>query len=85
MVMSEIDQLKEMNAQMTYCIKAVERIESALVGDKFNGDGLIHRIETIEGKLKKLDKYLWMIIGMFSLGTIPLGTKILPLLKDYLK
>ena len=83
--MSEIDQLKEMNEQMTYCIKAVERIESTLVGDKFNGDGLIHRIETIEQKLKKLDKYLWMLIGMFSLGTIPLGTRILPLLKDYLK
>jgi len=83
--MSEIDQLKEMNAQMTYCIKAVERIEIALVGDKFSSDGIIHRIDTIESKLKKLDKYMWMLIGMFSLGTIPLGSKILPIIKDYLK
>lgn len=83
--MNEIEQLKEMNEQLSYCIKAVERIETALVGDKFSSDGIIHRIDTIESKLKKLDKYMWMLIGMFSLGTIPLGTRILPLLKDYLK
>jgi hypothetical protein len=83
--MSEIDQLKEMNAQMTYCIKAVERIEIALVGDKFSSDGIIHRIDTIESKLKRLDKYLWMLVGILSCGTIPLGTKIIPIIKDYLK
>jgi hypothetical protein len=83
--MSEIEQLKEMNTQLSYCIKAVDRIEIALVGDKFSNNGIITRMDTIEAKLKKLDKYMWMLIGMFSLGTIPLGTKVLPLIKDYLK
>jgi hypothetical protein len=83
--MTEKEQLQELNAQMTNCIKAVERIEIALVGDKFSDIGIIKRIDTIEHKLKKLDKYFWMLIGMFSLGTIPLGTKVLPLIKDYLK
>jgi uncharacterized membrane protein len=83
--MTEKEQLQELNAQMTNCIKAVERIEIALVGDKFSDVGIIKRIDTIEHKLKKLDKYFWMMIGMFSLGTIPLGTKVLPLIKDYLK
>lgn len=83
--MSEREQLIELNAQMGNCIKAVERIEIALLGDKFNDVGLIKRIDTMENKLKKLDKYMWMLIGMFSLGTIPLGVKVLPLLKEFYK
>ncbi len=39
----------------------------------------------MENKLKQLDKYMWMLVGMFSLGTIPIGAKVLPLIKDYLK
>lgn len=83
--MSEKEQLTQLNAQMTDCIKAVERIELALIGDKFGNMGIVHRVDKMEEKLKKLDKYFWMLIGMFSLGTIPLGTKLLPLLKDYFK
>lgn len=87
--MSERDELREINARMAESIKqvehAVQRIEVALTGDKFNELGIIKRIDTIEYKLKRLDKYMWMLIGMFSLGTIPIGVKILPLLKDYIK
>lgn len=83
--MSEKEQLTELNAQMSSCIKAVERIEIALIGDKFSSEGIIHRIDVMENKLKKIDKYMWMLIGMFSLGTIPLGTKVLPMIKDYIK
>ncbi len=80
--MSEKEQLIELNAQMSSCIKAVERIEIALIGDKFGNLGLLHRVDTMESKLKKLDKYLWMLIGMFSLGIIPIGYKFIPMLKD---
>jgi len=83
--MSEKEQLMELNKQMTSCINAVERIEIALLGDKFNDDGVIKRLNTMENKLKQLDKYMWMLVGMFSLGTIPIGAKVLPLIKDYLK
>ena len=83
--MSEKEQLIELNAQMSSCIKAVERIEIALIGDKFSSEGIIHRIDVMENKLKKIDKYMWMLIGMFSLGTIPLGTKVLPIIKEYIK
>jgi len=83
--MSEKEQLIELNKQMTNCINAVERIEIALLGDKFNDEGVIKRLNTMENKLKQLDKYMWMLVGMFSLGTIPIGAKILPYLKEYLK
>ena len=83
--MSEREQLIELNAQMSSCIKAVERIETALVGDKYNDLGLIHRINLMESKLRKIDRFMWMLIGIFSLGTIPLGTKVLPIIKDYIK
>lgn len=87
--MGEREQLIEMNAKLVASVdnvtKSVERLESALLGDKFNNNGIIHRIDTMESKMRKLDKYLWMLVGMFSLGTIPLGVKILPILKEYLK
>lgn len=87
--MNEREELREINARMAESIKqveyAVQRIEVALTGDKFNELGIIKRIDTIEYKLKKLDKYMWMLIGMFSLGTIPIGVKILPIIKDYIK
>lgn len=83
--MSEKEQLIELNKQIGNCIQAVERIEVALLGDKFNDSGIIKRIDTMEEKLRKIDKFMWMLIGIFSLGTIPLGTKILPLIKDYIK
>lgn len=83
--MSEKEQLIELNKQMINCINAVERIEIALLGDKFNDEGVIKRLNTMENKLKQLDKYMWMLVGMLSLGTIPIGVKILPYLKEYLK
>jgi hypothetical protein len=83
--MSELTELRAMHEQLIGCTKAVERIEIALLGDKFNDTGIIKRIDTMEQKLKKIDKYMWMLIGMFSLGTIPLGTRILPIIKEYIK
>lgn len=87
--MNERDELREINSRMAESIQKVEyavaRIETALVGDKFNDDGIIKRLNTMESKLKQLDKYMWMLVGMFSLGTIPIGAKVLPLIKDYLK
>ena len=83
--MSEIVQLKEMNAQLISMNNTVNQIKDAVIGSEFNKNGHSQRLDNIEERLKKLDKYMWMLIGMFSLGTIPLGTKVLPLIKDYLK
>jgi len=83
--MSEIVQLKEMNSQLISMNNTVNQIKDAVIGSEFNKNSHSQRLDNIEAKLKKLDKYFWMIIGMFSLGTIPLGTKVLPIIKDYLK
>lgn len=87
--MREIEELRDVNARMAESLKqlehAIQRVEIALIGDKFTDAGLIKRLDNVEDKLKKLDKYMWMLVGMFSLGTIPIGMRVLPFIKDYLK
>ncbi len=83
--MNEKEQLEYLIEEVRRCNSSIERIEVALLGDKFIDNGVIKRLDSVEAKLKKLDKYFWMLIGMLSLGTIPLGTKILPIVKDWLK
>ena len=83
--MNEKEQLEYLIEEGRRCNSSSERIEGALLGDKVIDNGVIKRLDSVEAKLKKLDKYFWMLIGMLSLGTIPLGTKILPIVKDWLK
>jgi hypothetical protein len=56
-----------------------------MIGDEFNTNGIIHRVDSIETKLKKLERFTYILIGILSMGTIPLGSAILPHLKNLIK
>ena len=51
----------------------LERFESALFGDKFNGNnGYLQRLESMERRIEKVEKYnaaqMWFFIGAGGLG-----------------
>jgi BMFP domain-containing protein YqiC len=45
----------EINERLDKIEQTLERLEAALVGDKFNGSGYKGRLETIEDKVRKLE------------------------------
>lgn len=45
----------------------VKEIKNALLGDDFNKNGLVQRVEKVEAKLSLHDKYFWLAIGGGSL------------------
>lgn len=47
--------------------KSVERIEKALLGDEFNKNGLVQRMEKAESKIILHDRYFWLAIGAGAL------------------
>lgn len=83
--MSERDELIRLNAQMTEVLHKVDSLYNTLVDTDLTGAGVITRLSNLEKKLLKLEKYMWMLVGILSCGTIPLGTKIIPIIKDFLK
>jgi len=83
--MSELQQLKELNEGLHRVEATVNKLKDAMIGDEFNANGLVQRVDKIESKLKKVEKFLYILIGVLSMGTIPLGTAILPHLKDLIK
>jgi hypothetical protein len=83
--MSENEELIKLNEKMSDVMQKVDRLYGTLVDTELNGAGVITRLSRLEKKLLKLEKYIWLLVGILSCGTIPLGTKILPIIKDYLK
>ena len=83
--MSEKEQLTYLNAQMSHCISSVKRIEEALLGTEFNDMGIVKRMTTIEGKLKRLDAAFYILLGVVTCGAYPLTMKLLPAIKEYIK
>lgn len=43
---------------------SVQRIESALLGDKYNPDGLLHRVDKLEKKAERTDRKILVYTGM---------------------
>jgi len=83
--MNELQELKELNEGLQRVENTVNKLRDVMVGDEFNANGLVQRVGKIESKLKKLEKFTYILIGVLSMGTIPLGNAILPYLKDFIK
>ena len=83
--MTEKEELKELNSQMSRCLLAIDRIEEALLGNEFNENGIVKRINQIEAKLKRLDKAFYILLGIVTCGAYPLTIKLLPVIKEYIK
>jgi len=62
----------EINVRLDKIEQTLERLEAALVGDKYNNNGYKSRIEDVENRLKKLENnaraQLWFFIGAGGLG-----------------
>ena len=69
--MSEREQLQQLNEVFRAVQTTVDRIEIALVGDEFNKNGLINRLESIEKKQRKFDNVLYTILGVVTFGSYP--------------
>lgn len=90
--MTEKEQLESINKQMTSCIKSIDRIEVLLIGDNFNKEGLIHKVEKINAKVDDMQYYQLQQKGGISVGKWIAGTTIgayllsqIEPLKDFIK
>ena len=83
--MTEKEELKQLNSQLSRCLLAIDRIEEALLGNEFNENGIIKRINGIEAKLKRLDRAFYILLGIVTCGAYPVALKFLPVIKQYLK
>lgn len=45
-------------------IESVKEIRDALIGNDYNGDGLVKRIERIEKKQSNVDRVMYMGLGV---------------------
>jgi|APGre2960657404_1045060.scaffolds.fasta_scaffold17386_2 hypothetical protein len=80
--MSEREQLQQLNEGLRAVQGTIERIEITLVGDEFNKNGLINRLESIEKKQRKFDSILYTILGVVTFGSYPLLKE---LISEYFK
>jgi hypothetical protein len=62
----------EINIRLDKIEQTLERLEAALVGDKFNGQGYKGRLENVEARLSKLENSaaakLWVFFGAGGIG-----------------
>jgi len=79
--MTEKEELMKLNEGLIALNSTVNRIEDALLGDKFNEDGVIKRVTNIEKRLKKIDRAFYVLLGAVTLGAYPVGLKITEVLK----
>ena len=74
----------EINIRLDKIEQTLERLEAALLGDKYNGDGYIKKIEKLDQRVEKLEKaqsaQLWFFLGAGGLG----GAGIVKLIEHFL-
>lgn len=74
--MTEKEQLTTLNNTMRNCVQAVERIETLLIGDKYNEEGLIHKVQKINDKIETIEQYQLQQRGGINLGKWIIGTSL---------
>ena len=83
--MTEREQLVQLNEGLKRVEHTLNKLNDAMIGNEFTPNGgMVQRLDKVEDKLKKLDKMLYILIGIISMGTIPLGSAILPYIKEYI-
>jgi hypothetical protein len=91
----ENENIRQLSAKIESQKETIDRIEEALLGNKFNKDGgLIQRIDMIETKQDDVDKllskyqYKWagiVWVVMFLSGLLAIGYYIAQIIKDIVK
>ena len=74
--MTEKEELIQINTTMRHCVNAVERIETLLVGDKYNEEGLIHQVQKINKEVASIKEYQLQQKGGINFGKWILGTSL---------
>lgn len=69
--MNEREELQRLNQGLRAVQTTVDEIKAVLIGDEYNKDGLIPRLQTVEKKQKKLDNALYTILGIITFGSYP--------------
>lgn len=81
--MSEKEELIKLNDGLRSLNDTVNRIEGALLGDKFNDTGVIMRVSQIEKRLKRIDRAFYVLLGAVTLGAYPIGVRLSEVIKPF--
>jgi archaellum component FlaC len=69
--MNERDELQQLNESLKRLESNLSKLNSAIVGDEFNKDGILIRIECLEKKVKKIDNLFYIFMGAVTIGAYP--------------
>lgn len=74
--MSELQELRDINQQLTTFDATIKRVEAVLIGDEFNPKGLIHTVEEMKVEIRETKEYIIQQKTGWSLGKWIVGTSL---------
>lgn len=74
--MSELQELKEINKQLTTFAATIKRVEVVLIGDEFNHNGVVPTQEEMKREIKEIKEYIIQQKTGWSLGKWIIGTSL---------
>lgn len=64
--------MESTNKRLEEIEATLKDIRTALLGNQYNGDGIVKKVDTIEKRVEKLEKYnaaqMWFFLGAGGLG-----------------
>lgn len=80
--MSEREHLTELNEGLKRVEHTLNKLNSAVLGDEYNTNGILPRLTEVEKKQKRIDNFFYILLGAITLGTYPLVS---PFVKEWFK
>ena len=76
MVMSELQELQEINKQLTTFAATIKRVEVVLIGDEFNHNGVVPTQEAMKAEIKEIKEYIIQQKTGWNLGKWIVGSSL---------
>jgi hypothetical protein len=71
--MTEREQLIQLNEGLKRVEISINKLNSAVLGDEFNENGILPRLKNVEKKQKRIDNFFYVILGAVTLGAYPIA------------
>lgn len=71
--MNEREQLIQLNEGLKRVESTLDKLNTAVLGNEYNKDGILPRLEKVENRVKKIDNLFYILLGAVTLGAYPIA------------